>query len=94
MATLAGYCVSCSWWRQAHEVLATQGSVYVTLRGKIESRPEVAIAKMAGEQMSAFAAELGMTPSSRASLRLPQSPEGEIDPMELLLREGEQRGNK
>lgn len=92
-AHLAGYCTSCVWWRRVQEVLSTQGSVYVTVKGKIEARPEVAIAKIAGEQMNAFAAELGLTPASRARLRFPQS-EGEIDPMEELLREVERGGRK
>ena len=93
MAMLAGYCVSCSWWRRSQEVLITQGSVYVTLKGKLEARPEVAITKMAAEQMNALASEFGLTPASRARLRLPQTNE-EIDPMEALLREGEEERKK
>jgi P27 family predicted phage terminase small subunit len=85
MAMLAGYCVSCSWWRRTQEVLITQGVVYVSVKGKLETRPEVMIAKIAGEQMNAFAAEFGLTPASRLRMRLPQSNEV-IDPMEALLR--------
>lgn len=92
-AQFAGYCTSCAWWRRVQEVLITQGSVYVTPKGKIETRPEVAIAKMAAEQMNAFAAEFGLTPASRARMRIPQSDE-EIDPMEELLREVEKGGNR
>jgi len=48
-------------------VLITQGSVYVTPKGKIETRPEVAIAKNAGEQMNTFATEFGLTPYEPSS---------------------------
>jgi P27 family predicted phage terminase small subunit len=92
-AQLAGYCSSCAWWRRVQEVLSTQGSVYVTPKGKIEPRPEVAIAKIAGEQMNAFAAQLGLTPTSRSRMRFPQS-EAEIDPMEELFREVHKEGNR
>jgi P27 family predicted phage terminase small subunit len=85
MAMLAGFCVSCSWWRRSQEVLLAQGTVYVSLKGKLETRPEVMIAKIAGEQMNAFAVEFGLTPASRARMKL--SPVNEvIDPMEALLR--------
>ena len=92
-ALFAGYCTSYSLWHLTQEVLITQGSVYVTLKGKLEARPEVAIAKMAAEQMNALASEFGLTPASRLRMRLPQTNE-EIDPMEALLREGEEERNK
>ncbi len=93
MITFAGYCVSCSRWRRAQEVLISQGTVYVTLKGKIETRPEVMIAKIAGEQMNAFAAEFGLTPASRLRMRLPQSDEVN-DPLEALLRGIDDRGKR
>ena len=85
MAMLAGFCVSCSWWRRSQEVLTTQGTIYVSVKGKLETRPEVMIAKIAGEQMNAFAAEFGLTPVSRARMKLYPGNEV-IDPMEALLR--------
>jgi P27 family predicted phage terminase small subunit len=87
----AGYCSSCAWWRRAQEVLTTQGSVYVSTKGKIEPRPEVAIAKVAAEQMRSLASEFGLTPVSRARMRLPNPEPEELDPMEALLREAEKR---
>jgi P27 family predicted phage terminase small subunit len=93
MAMLAGFCVSCSWWRRSQEVLITRGTIYVSVKGKLETRPEVMIAKIAGEQMNAFAAEFGLTPVSRLRMRLPQSNEV-IDPMEALLRGIEDGGKK
>ena len=48
---------------------------------------------MAAEQMNALASEFGLTPASRLRMRLPQSNEV-IDPMEALLREGEEERKK
>jgi P27 family predicted phage terminase small subunit len=83
-ATLAGYCISYSWWRKAQEVLDDQGTVYVTNKGQLKPRPEVEIARISGDMMKAFAAELGMTPASRERIRLSQ-PGEEPDPVEKLL---------
>jgi P27 family predicted phage terminase small subunit len=83
---LAGYCNAFALWQEAQECLSKQGTVYVTTKGKLEPRPEIAIVKTAGEMMNAFAAELGLTPSSRARMNLPK-PNEEIDPMEELLRD-------
>jgi P27 family predicted phage terminase small subunit len=93
-ALLAGYCTSCGRWRQAQEAINTHGSVYVTPKGKIVPRPEVTIAKMAEEQMNILAAEFGLSPTSRARLRLPQSQKEEISLLEEMLRENEKGGNK
>jgi P27 family predicted phage terminase small subunit len=85
---LAGYCSTYALWQQAQEVLSKQGTAYVTTKGKLETRPEVEIAKTAAEMMNAFAEELGLTPTSRARMNLP--PENkELDPIEEILREVE-----
>ena len=90
-ALFAGYCSSCSWWRRAQEVIADQGSVYVTVRGRLETRPEVEISKLAMEQMKSLAGEFGLTPTSRARLRLPHTQEGPLDPLEEMMLEAERR---
>ena len=90
---LAGYCISYALWQRSQEYLFKQGAVYVTTNGKLQPRPEVAVAKDAGEMMNNFAAELGLTPTSRARMRLPK-PDEEIDPMEALLREIDQENAK
>jgi len=97
MALLAGYCTSCALWRYAQEVLNTQGTTYVTVRGRLEVRPEVAIAKMAAEQMSSLAAEFGLTPASRARLGITTTHKDidteDIDPLEALLNDRNNGGN-
>lgn len=90
-AALAGYCSSCAWWRKAQETLAGEGTVYVTPKGQLRTRPEVEIAKWAAESMRAFAAEFGLTPTSRTRLLLPSQAEEEDDPIEKMLRESERR---
>ena len=86
---LAGYCVSFALWQQTQELLSKQGTVYLTGKGQLQPRPEIMVAKTAGEMMQSFAAELGLTPTSRARMNLPKANE-EIDPMEELLQEMEQ----
>lgn len=86
---LAGYCNSYALWQQAQECIFKQGAVYVTAKGKLQPRPEIDIAKTAGEMMNNFAAELGLTLTSRARMRL-LTPDEDIDLMEELLREIEQ----
>lgn len=73
-------------WQESQELLSTQGTVYVTAKGKLQPRPEIAVAKTAGEMMQTFATELGLTPTSRARMNSPKANE-EIDPMEELLQE-------
>jgi P27 family predicted phage terminase small subunit len=90
---LAGYCAAFAMWQQTQEVLSQQGMVYVSTKGKLETRPEVEIARTAGEMMQGFANELGLTPSSRARLNLPKENE-EVDPMEEILREIDRERNR
>jgi phage terminase small subunit len=58
----------------------------------LEIRPEVAIAKMAAEQMSSLAAEFGLTPASRARLGIATTHK-DIDIMEALRNENNNGGN-
>ncbi|MBI2855089.1 MAG: phage terminase small subunit P27 family [Chloroflexi bacterium] len=87
---LACYCTCYSWWRSAQETICSQGALYVTSKGQLRTRPEVEIAKQAAESMRDFAAEFGLTPTSRSRLLIPPSEE-EIDPIEEMLRESEKR---
>lgn len=84
---LAGYCSSSAWWRKLQEIIAREGSVYLTAKGQLKIRPEVEIAKSMAETMRVFAAEFGLTPTSRARMLLPQQAGEEADPMEELLRD-------
>jgi P27 family predicted phage terminase small subunit len=84
---LASYCSTFALWRQNQEVLSTQGSVYVTAKGVMQPRPELAVVKATAEMLQKFSAELGLSPSSRLRLEIP-NPNEEVDPMEEFLNSG------
>jgi P27 family predicted phage terminase small subunit len=90
---LAGYCAAFAMWQETQEVLSKQGTVYVSPKGKLEIRPEMEVAKTIGEMMQRFAAELGLTPTSRARMNLPKENE-EVDPLEEFFREAERERRK
>lgn len=84
---LAGYCSTFALWRQNQETLNSQGSVYVTPKGVLLPRPELTVVKVVGELFQRFSSELGLSPTSRARLNIPD-PNAEIDPLEVFLRTG------
>lgn len=69
---LAGYCESYARWRQAERILTEQGKLtYETDTGYVRERPEVGIAQRYLGLVKQFAAEFGLTPSSRTRIRVP-----------------------
>jgi P27 family predicted phage terminase small subunit len=90
---LAGYCQSYAKWKQAEEFIEQHGFTYQFPKrdetGKITSMyiapyPQVSIARACLDQVKAFCAEFGMTPSSRTRLSVKKDDKNE-DPMESLL---------
>jgi len=80
MASFAGYCQSFAKWKKAEEFIKKHGSTYkIPKRDKdgnvvsvyIAQFPEVAIANQCLNQVRAFCAEFGLTPSSRGRISLP-----------------------
>ncbi len=76
----AGLCQSYAKWKAAEEFIKKNGTTYripkTDKSGKvvsvyIASFPEVAIANQSLNQIKAFAAEFGLTPSSRGRIYLP-----------------------
>ena len=83
---LAGYCQAYSRWRRAEETLQSGFTYEFTdkdFKTKRTTKPEVAIARDALNQVKAFLVEFGMTPSSRT--RIIAEPPKVKDPMEELL---------
>ncbi len=82
-AALAGYCQAWAQAVQAEDVLRREGLTFTTPNGYVQQRPEVAIAQKAWQAVKSFAAEFGLTPSSRTRLSLPEfdddDPEGLLD---------------
>ena len=86
---LAGYCQCFARWRQASESLEREGSVVPGYRGIMRKNPLIMVERQYRESMQRFAQELGLTPSSRARLHLPDP--HEPDPMDSML-DGNYRG--
>ncbi len=89
---LARYCDTWSWWRRTREFLAQSQDTFVIKddEGKvkyIQQLPQVAIAHKLASQLGRLAAELGMTPSSRSSIHLAGSGNGEPDAFQQMRRD-------
>lgn len=65
---LAAHCLAVSRWLRSEAQVAELGEVVKSPSGYPIQNPWLAIANKAHEQMKRTAAELGLTPSSRASL--------------------------
>ncbi len=75
-AALACYCQAWSTFKLAQGELDKYGLTMMTggENGFEMQRPEVAIANKAMQQIKAFAAEFGFTPSARTSIKTPEPP--------------------
>lgn len=73
MATLAGYCQAYSEWARATMEVSTPGKpgpVYIDKQGIPHMNPWIRVAKESFEKMMKCAVLIGMSPSSRASLKV------------------------
>lgn len=66
LAVLTCYSIAWADWLAARAEIDTHGQTYTTNTGYVRPSPWVAIAKGARETMLRAAAELGLTPASRA----------------------------
>lgn len=89
-AALAGLCQAWKDYVECTRFIKKHGRTFTTESGYIVPRPEVAIAQKALQAIKAFAAEFGLTPSSRSRLRTPQ-PERSEDEYEEFRRRGSAR---
>ena len=88
-ATFAAYCMAYSRWRQAEEALAKEartddktkaaGTVIKTTSGNLIQNPLVGVANAARRDMMRFAAEFGLTPSSRSNIEAGKRDKDETD---------------
>ena len=90
MAALAGYCESWAQYKRAIEFIHKHGEVYPIKddEGRVkylQQVPQVSIANKALQQVRAFCAEFGLTPSARGRMVVPGAKEQE-DEMEMLLQ--------
>jgi P27 family predicted phage terminase small subunit len=73
---LAMYCMAWARWVEAEEQLTRIGPVVKTKNGNLIQNPYLAVANRAMDQMLLYARELGMTPSARSRIQLPQQATG------------------
>jgi P27 family predicted phage terminase small subunit len=86
---LVGYCESWSQYKMAAEMLERTGPLHKPRNdGEVRRNPVVFILKDAREAMLKFARELGLSPSSRASVSS-TGRGSDIDPLAVLLRKRE-----
>jgi P27 family predicted phage terminase small subunit len=72
-AALAAYCQAWARWVEAEEHLAKGPSLIKTPSGYVQQSPWLTVANKQLEIMGRFMAELGLSPSARTRLRLPES---------------------
>ena len=82
-----GYCTAYARWLEAQDEINKHGSIYKDNEGKIRPNPFIAIANQQMREIKSFAAEFGLTPSTRSAMianvmaAMKQNP----DPMETIL---------
>ncbi|MEN6325801.1 MAG: phage terminase small subunit P27 family [Syntrophomonas sp.] len=84
LTTLAAYCQAFGRWVEAEKLIKKEGLTFESDKGNIIQRPEVGIASTAMKQMVTFAAEFGMTPSSRSNIKV-EEVEDAKDPFVVFL---------
>ncbi|WP_297778430.1 phage terminase small subunit P27 family [uncultured Roseovarius sp.] len=70
-AALAAYCQAWARWVEAEEHLSKGPALIKTPSGYVQQSPWLTVANKQLEIMGRFMAELGLSPSARARLRLP-----------------------
>lgn len=91
-ASLVAYCTAWGMYVKACGKLEKQSEVMISDEGGMYQNPWVAIRNKAMEQILKFSAEYGMTPSSRARLKVETPTEG--DELEKMLMTQRTRGPK
>lgn len=81
-SALATYCDMWSRWKQATASLRKNGSTYTTEKGWVIQRPEVAIARTLVSLMNKYQQQFGLTPASRAVLKVGAVAEKQVDELE------------
>ena len=78
-AALAGYCQAYGRWVEAEKMLKETPGILKMPSGYIQANPWLTIATKQMELMQRFAAEMGMTPSSRSRVETVRRPSGKFD---------------
>jgi P27 family predicted phage terminase small subunit len=71
-AALAGYCQAYARWVEAEDKLAGTPTLLKTPSGYVQQSPWLTVANKQLEIMGRYMSELGLSPSARARLKLPE----------------------
>lgn len=74
VAVLAAYCQSWATFKAASEAIEAAGLTVETTNGNVIQNPLLGIANKASRDMVRYAAEFGLTPTSRARLQVSAGP--------------------
>lgn len=85
-AALALYCQTYSRWAEAERCIREHGMLVEAANGGVKLSPYVVVSRQAVETMSRLLVEFGLTPSSRARLKV--AAERPKDELELFLAGG------
>ena len=82
-----GYCTAYARWLEAQDEINKHGSIYKDNEGKIRPNPFIAIANQQMREIKSFAAEFGLTPSTRSAMiaNVMAAMKQNTDPMETIL---------
>ena len=87
LTAFEGYCQAYARWKEAEEFITRHGSIYKDGEGRIRPNPNIAIANQQMREIKSFAAEFGLTPSTRAAMiaNVASAARAKVDPMEAIL---------
>lgn len=89
-SVIAAYCQAWQRWLEFEKAIDEHGSTFVTDKGYVCQRPEVAMAKNQAALLRALAGELGLSPAARSRVEVPEKPPEKDKTEELLF--GKRRG--
>lgn len=81
LQTFEAYCLNVQLMIEAREEIAKHGMLVMGARGKVRN-PAIAAFSAASTAVRGFAAEFGLTPSSRSRIKMPES---DVNPLEGLM---------
>lgn len=76
LSTFTVYCQRYAEWIRAEQAIMEEGMTFVTPKGYVQQRPEVAIARDAAKQLRMYAEVLGLAPAARSGLDIKRNDDG------------------
>lgn len=84
MAILALYCQTFADWTYNRDAVKSEGFILTNSKGDTKANPRVRLVNTFAEQLAKYAAELGITPSSRSRVKMIGKPAKEPDKKQAL----------